>query len=937
MRKSNNRLLRALAAGGLIAAATACALAAGEPRPRLLHVPSPDWRDQVIYFVMTDRFADGDPANNDLGAGVYKPGDGTRHQGGDLRGLLERLDYVQGLGATALWITPPVANQWLAPDGSASGYHGYWAENLLQVDRHLGTLADYQALSDGLHRRGMFLVQDIVVNHMGNFFGYDGWRDGDPAAGWRAHADTPPVPRPSQPPFDLNDPRDRRQRAAGIYHWTPDVTDYRDKRQERSFQMGGLDDLATANPAVRRALRASYGHWIREVGVDAFRVDTAFYVEPAFFTDFLHGRDPLAPGMAEVARRTGRRDFLAFGEGFGMDKPGQSALSAKMARYVRGSAGEQRLSSMLNFPLYGALGDVFARGRPAADLGDRITRLLALHPEVHRMPSFVDNHDVDRFLAGGSVAGLRQALLALMTLPGIPVVYYGTEQGLTEQRAAMFAAGAGSGGRDRYDTGAPLYRDIAAMAALRRTHGQRVFSRGRPQVLAANAAAPGAIAWRTAHGAEQALVVFNTADAPTLLANLATGLPAGSRLVGVYGLDGTPADVTVGAGGRVSLVLPPRCGWVFGVARGAAARTAAPPAPAHAAAAAGVGGRSGARGGSGAGSGAGSVVPAITIATPPARSRGDFTLHGRARGVDAIDVVVDGDVTRARRVQPDAQGRWQLRIDTSAMVDPAVRHEVVALAAAGSDAPGAAGGGGGGVGAGVDGGVVAAGRVVSASRHFAVDRAWQLRADVIDPAGDDHGPEGRTEYPTASVWRELRPMDLRRVRVFEAGGALRLEITVPGISTRWKPPNGFDHVAFSVFIELPGRGGGSDVMPQQGAPLPDGMRWHRRLRVNGWTNAIFTSDGASADSDGTATGPAADIAVDERAGTITLTLPPAALADAGAPPGPRGLSGARLVVATWDYDGGFRALAEQAAPFALGGGRPDGPKWMDLSPVVVLP
>ncbi|MDE2276064.1 MAG: hypothetical protein KGK09_07185, partial [Burkholderiales bacterium] len=448
----------------------ACSVAAAAPGAATgpLHVPSPDWRDQVIYFVVTDRFADGDPHNNDQGAGEYRAGDGTRYNGGDLAGLLQHLPYIRGLGATALWITPPVANQWLSPAGDYAGYHGYWAENFMQVDRHLGTLADYQRLARALHGAGMYLVQDIVVNHTGNYFGYrGGWDAGDPARYYVPHTATPPVARPSQPPFDLNDPRDPRQRAQAIYHWTPDITDFSNPDQLLNFQLAGLDDLNTENPRVRRALRRSYDFWIREAGVDAFRVDTAFYVPPAFFDDFLHARDPQAPGIAVAARQTGRKHFLVFGEGFGIDRPGDDTQSRRIEAYMTGADGRPLLPGMLNFPLYGALGDAFARGRPPAALGERIARQSKLFARPQLMPTFVDNHDVDRFLAGGTVAGLEQALLAIMTLPGIPVVYYGTEQGFTVQRAAMFKAGFGSGGRDHYDTAAPLYRRIAAMTALR--------------------------------------------------------------------------------------------------------------------------------------------------------------------------------------------------------------------------------------------------------------------------------------------------------------------------------------------------------------------------------------------------------------------------------------------------------------------------------------
>ncbi len=228
LQKSNILRVRRAAAGLLslwLSAAVGATAESSAPTPLKLHVPSPDWRDQVLYFVMTDRFADGDPSNNDQGAGEYAPGQRSRYNGGDLQGLAQRLDYIRGLGATALWITPPVANQWLDPPGQYAGYHGYWAENFKQVDRHLGTLDDYRALSHALHSRGLHLVQDIVVNHTGNYFSYGPhWRGGDPALGYEAHALTRPVARPSQHPFDRNDPRDPAQRREGIYHWTPDVT-----------------------------------------------------------------------------------------------------------------------------------------------------------------------------------------------------------------------------------------------------------------------------------------------------------------------------------------------------------------------------------------------------------------------------------------------------------------------------------------------------------------------------------------------------------------------------------------------------------------------------------------------------------------------------------------------------------------------------------------
>jgi glycosidase len=865
-----------------------------------LHVPSPDWRDQVIYFVMTDRFADGDASNNDQGAGEFKAGDGTRFNGGDLAGLTRRLGYVRGLGATAVWITPPVANQWLSPSGDSAGYHGYWAQNFMQVDRHLGNLADYQRLSDALHRAGMYLVQDIVVNHMGNYFAYGpDWQAADPTRGYQAFVGTAPVARPSQQPFDLNDPRDPQTLARHVYHWTPDVADYNDPKQEHFFQMSGLDDLNTENPQVRRALRASYGHWIRTVGVDAFRVDTAFYVPPAFFADFLRSRDAQAPGVDRVARRTGRRGFHVFGEGFGIDKPGHNKQSRKIESYMTGRSGQALLPGMLNFPLYGALGDVFARGHAPAELGQRITAMMALHRRVHWMPSFVDNHDVDRFLAGGDVIGLKQALLALMTLPGIPVIYYGTEQGFTEQRASMFAAGFGSGGRDRFDVAAPLYQDIAQIIGLRRAH--RVFSRGWPTVLAGNAAQPGGLVYRTAMGrgsrSGAALVAFNTAASDSLMAQVRTPWAAGTVLRGLFGLAGRPGDITVGAAGRITLPLPGRSGQVW---QPVPLPPSSPPAKRREPAAPPT-----------------AVVPTLDPLFQT-HVTADFWASGSAAPDAELRLVVDGDINRAQWLRADAAGRWRARVSTDAMVNPEVPHSLV---------------------------VWAGGQAASAPRPFWVLREWQLLADVADPPGDDSGPNGQYRYPTDPGWGANRQMDLRRVKVFSAGGALRLDLSTQQLTRSWNPPNGFDHVAFTVFIELPdalperdvgdrAAAAAATVMPLQNANLPAGMRWHLRLRVGGWSNALFSAEGASATEEGRPVAPAASLKVDENSQTLSLVLPASVLSVAGRLPM---LSGAKIYVTTWDYDGGYRALSPQAQAYAMGGGAAGGVKVMDDSGVIVLP
>lgn len=792
------------------------------PAALKLHVPSPDWRDQVIYFVVTDRFADGNPRNNDQGVGEYDPRQASRYSGGDLAGLRQRLDYIQGLGATTLWITPPVANQWMNAQGSYTGYHGYWAEHFMKVDRHQGTLHDYRLLSDALHRRGMYLVQDIVVNHVGDFFYYDAKRPGpgqdqtkgqgqahDPRLGYQPNLGSRPVQRPSQHPFSLNDPRRAADRQAGIYHWTPDIVDYGNREQELTYQMAGLDDLNTRNPRVREALRKSFAHWIREVGVDGYRVDTAFYVEPEFFEDFIWrpARAGGTPGLHEVARRTGRNSFFLFGEGFGIDGPGQNTQSQRIESYMQGPQAQQRrLHGMLNFPLYGALGDVLSRGAPTAVLGQRLRAQVALHPRLHWMPTFVDNHDVDRFLASGDQRALVQALGSLFTLPGIPVVYYGTEQGFTQQRASMFAAGWGSGGQDHFRLEHPLARTLRSLADLRQTHAP--LRRGWPTVLAETTDDAGALVWRMSHEGQHVLVALNTADEALTVKDLPLGSSGAATLQPAWGLEGLPAGLQADVQGRVSIPLGGRDLRVWHWA--------------------------------------------------------DAQLQGSARAGQA-----QSEAPRALQRSGDGDAPWVEQIDRS------------------------------------------------------------------DPAGDDHGPEGRYQYPTDPVFAQLRTADIRRVQVAtrrEAQGtALRITLTMAGLSSVWSPRHGYDHVAFTTFLELPGEPGGARVMPLQDGELPGDLRWHRRLRAHGWSLALFSAEDASAQQEGRPLNRGVQVRANAAEKTVTFTFSPAALGQR------ESLKGARLWINTWDWDARYRNLAPNALDYTFGGGQPGQPKVMDATEVFVIP
>jgi len=875
MNANPSRLLAALLAGFATAASAQSAPDHGLPGEPVLHIPSPQWRDQVLYFVMTDRFADGDASNDDQHAGEFDPKDPAKYNGGDLRGVQQHLDYIRGLGATGVWVTPPVLNRWWDPRAKHGGYHGYWAKDFSRIDPHVGTLADYQDLSRQLHRRGMVLVQDIVLNHTADYFRYEGaWDPQDPSKDFKLEKDSQGDHGPTQAPFNQDDAGDRSERNAAIYHWTPDVADFNDPAQVLSYQMAGLDDLNSENPVVRRALRQSYAQWIRDAGVDGFRIDTAFYVPRDALADFLYAEDKQAPGVMYAAADTGRNFFHVFGEGFAIDKPYEESQARRIETLMQGEGGRPLLPGALNFPLYGSLADVFARGAPSAVLGQRIQSMMRVHERPELMPSFLDNHDVDRFLAGGNEAGLSQGLLAIFTLPGIPTIYYGTEQEFRVQRAAMFAAGSDSGGQDHYDTQAPMYRLIASLAALRREH--RVLSRGRPTVLADNRARAGVLAYRMDGGDDALLVVFNTADTPALLDNLGVDLEAGAKLPLLFSLEVGAGDALAGADGQLSLALPPRSGRVYALPKARGADDARAPSP------------------------------AISLATLPAeRVEGDFGVSGKARAGSTLQLVADGDLAHAQAVAVATDGTWRGRVDTSEMTDPTIRHRVVAWSAERGEA--------------------------SAPTQFLVAPRWQVVAEVDDPAGDDKGPNGTYVYPTDPSWA-AHPLDIRHVRVETAGGALRVSVRMSEVSTAWNPPNGFDHVAFNLFIELPGEAeAGATDLPMQHGKLPEGMRWNRRLRAHGWSNALFAAQGAGPEADGTPAAPAATLQADAAGDTVSFIIAASALGNR------KDLAGLKLYLNTWDYDGGYRPLDAEPAGMRFGGGKAGNPLWMDATSVLLLP
>lgn len=605
-----------------IAAASAMNRGCGVNGELMLHVPSPDWRDQIIFFGFTDRFADGDPSNNDQGEGEYDPSREHYFSGGDIRGVTEQLDYIEGLGATAVWITPIVYNQWKSEASDFTGYSGYYAVDFSEVDPHFGTLSDYQQLSSALHCRDMYLIKDIVVNHTGNFFGYDGEYDPqDTARNFALRQSTDArQPAPSQSPFDLIDRNNPDHAEASIYNWTPTITDYRDMGETQfTYQLGGLADINTKNPVVIETFKQVYGDWIDKAGIDALRIDTVRYVEPGFFTRFMTDEN----GIVARAAATGREDFLVFGEVLDYSQPYENSGEQELAKYLD-RPGQPVLPSVISFPLKQEIKSVFGQGKPTAQLAYRLEQHMEMFPNPFIAPTLVDNHDVARFLTSGSMDAFKQSFALMFTFPGIPTIYQGSAQGFTETRQAMFADGY-LADRDYYDTDTPLYRHISELAELRKTHP--ALRRGKFEVLASNQHEAGLLAYRRTYQGISLDVLFNTSDQPVLVDNLLLpGADDGSpEIIYAMNFEGQPTVQQQ----KLTTVLPPRAVLVLvneptGEVRGDD-RSSLPLALAS---------------------------PTVGPMTQ------DFELEGKIDAQGEVLLVRNGSLGDAIRVETDSQGKW---------------------------------------------------------------------------------------------------------------------------------------------------------------------------------------------------------------------------------------------------------------------------------------
>jgi glycosidase len=406
--------------------------------------PSPaDWRDKPIYFLMVDRF------NNPAAPPIHSPYDDPNYfayQGGNFAGIQQRLDYITSLGVGAIWLSPVLKN---LPFDQGS-YHGYGIHDFLRAEPRFAVDAanadnELRALVDAAHQAGLYVIFDIVLNHVGDVFAYDGnssaaysstplpiqWRDaqGDPQPQF---SDLAAIANPSIGavawPSELHQNRYFRRQGGPDPSGPDTIGDF-----------ASLKQLVTEDPDLQSFLIRAYQYVIARYDIDGFRIDTLRYLQGNLAQTF-------GNAVREFALSIGKKNFFTFGEV--LDGNAEKDIARFIGRNT--TTGEDANSlvgvdAALDYPLFNSLKPVIKGfSAPASVVNMYLLRkqteqyILSSHGDATRyFVTFLDNHDMKerlRYVLPGNPSQyddqVTMAVACLYALPGIPCLYYGTEQGL---------------------------------------------------------------------------------------------------------------------------------------------------------------------------------------------------------------------------------------------------------------------------------------------------------------------------------------------------------------------------------------------------------------------------------------------------------------------------------------------------------------------------
>lgn len=808
---------------------------------------SPIWEDQIIYFIMIDRFANGDTSNDVLTeSGIDSGFVNSKYNGGDIQGLIDQLDYIEELGVTAIWVTPPVANQWWDGTVDYGGYHGYWARDFKKVDEHFGNVELYKKFVEEAHKRGIYVIQDVVTNHTGNFIIY---RNGN----YSLNNMSVPTNKPTQYPFNMNDYNDPEQRKLNVYHWPSEI-----KEPNRyNTEFSDLDDLNTENPLVIEALKDSYIFWVEEADVDGFRIDTAIYVEPEFWPEFLYGEN----GIFDAALKLGKNDFLVYGEAWITPSPFSNNAEKEINAFFN-----LGFNSMLDFPLQTDIKRVFKEGKPTSYLQYRLEQREIMYTNPARMVTFVDNHDMDRFLKASDINSLKQALALIFTIPGIPTIYYGTEQNFVETRATMFADGFASDDKDHYDTTTPTFQFIRELASLRKN--TPTFKYGKVEVLFSDNLGPGPFVYKIYDDSKIYVVMMNTSSNKKHATRINLDLENGAVLKPL--LVNNMVNKEIIYSHPYNILLNAKSFGIFEVTDQKEEVVES------------------------------GISVEINNLVDNQTFTDNFVLTGTASKAKSVRIIVDGEEKEYAKVDL-TQGidePWEVTINISDFTPGP--HRIFAKAYGKTP------------------------MIVEYSNEYTVNFDIPLISlkVVEDPKGDDKGPYGTYFYPQDSTFNSQ--MDIRKVELVQIGTMLRMIITMDTITDIWTPANGFDHVTFQIFFDNPNKVGAIEL-PFQNATMPEGYDWDYGMWATGWGIYLYSSNNSSAESFGDPITPSPGVQVNKQENTITFLIPLSVL-DTNDLSG----WNVFITTYDYDgIEGVLRPLTPEGGQWAFGGGKPNDPKIMD--------
>jgi len=358
--------------------------------------------DDVIYFIMPDRFADGEESNNNpvKSPNLSDRSKGRFYHGGDLQGVIDKLPYIKSLGATAVWTTPVYDNN----DGldykeiydgqPTTGYHGYGAIDFYSVEEHLGNMTKLRELIDKAHTLGMKVIQDQVVNHTGP---YHVWANDPPTTTWFNGTVEKHTSNNWQKWTAMNPRATYQTQSLNVDGWFIDI----------------LPDLNQHDAEVEKYLVQHTIWWLEMTGYDAIRMDTLPHVPRSFW----------AKWMTALKREYPKVNVL--GELF----DGNPALLAYFQGGRKGHDGiDTKIDTLYDFGLFYPIRNVFAQGKPIRQISQTLAHDW-LYPNPNVLTTFLGVHDMPRYMneEGATVEGLKLAQTFLMTVRGTPLLYYGDE------------------------------------------------------------------------------------------------------------------------------------------------------------------------------------------------------------------------------------------------------------------------------------------------------------------------------------------------------------------------------------------------------------------------------------------------------------------------------------------------------------------------------